>query len=255
MADKEGTLLAEIEGFPQEAAERLAELWVTTAEELISIAKQTGGVEGLAAYLGVPESAAEEMVEQAVAALPEDAAFAFGPEDEMEVGLGALDEESGAPPEDELGAFGAEPLPENVDMRQGMPPVRNQGKRSTCVAHACAAVREYLLGGAGNDLSEQYLYWDCKHHDGHLVNPGTWINIALTRLQEGGICQEKLWPYNPIPKTLDEAQGPPPAGAQEDASNYRVLSWFPLEPKWIDTLRKVLADGAPVIFARSLSTG
>ena len=250
MAEKAGTPLAGIDGGSSEAVARLAELWITTAEELISIARQTGGIAGLAAYLGLPEAEAEALVEQAVAALPDDTPFSFDPEDVMEVGLGALDEESGAPPEDELLAFGAEPLPEQVDLRNRMPPVRNQELRPTCVAHACAAVRTFLLGesSASGDFSEQYLYWDCKQRDGAPLTKGTWIHVAMAALEQDGVCLEKTWPYNPIPKLGDEGQGPPPEGAHEEAAKYRILSWSAVEPKWVDSLREVLAAGAPVAF-------
>ncbi len=125
-------------------------------------------------------------------------------------GLGALDEreegsEGGNPP-----SF--TPLPPSVDLRSGFGPVRNQGQRGTCVAHAGTAVREYLLGQQppALEFSEQYHYWDCKQHDMIPNLGGTYIRTSMARLQENGIALESNWPYNPTPIPGNEGQGPAP---------------------------------------------
>ena len=52
MAEKEGTLLTTVEGFPPEVTSQLAELWITTAEEFIS-AVDDAGAQGMADILGL----------------------------------------------------------------------------------------------------------------------------------------------------------------------------------------------------------
>ncbi|MFQ5859519.1 MAG: C1 family peptidase [Anaerolineae bacterium] len=247
MAEKQGTSLTGIEGFPEEAANRLAESWITTAEELVSAARQEDGPAGLAEYLGLTEDEVTALIEQAVDALPEDVTFA--PDDVMEVGLGALDEPEGAGPDDEPVAFG-EPLPSAVNLAERMPAIRHQRNRGTCVAHACVAVQEFLQGEASteSDLSEQFVYWACKERDDY-PGGGTWIKYGMAVLEELGVCVEQVWPYNPDPIEGNEGQGPPPDEAQADAALRRVKESSSVEPRWTTALRQVLAEGKPVAFA------
>lgn len=92
---------------------------------------------------------------------------------------------------------------EDIDARRCAPwPVRNQGRRGTCVAFALAAVREALScgeGGANTDLSEQLLYWATKREPGEPApgQDGTWIEFAARALAGTGICTEVHWPYDP----------------------------------------------------------
>ena len=246
MAEKQGVPLIGIDGFPEAATNRLAELWITTAEELVSVARQEQGLQGLAEHLELPEDEVTDLVELAVAALPPEVSFA--PDDVMSVGLGALDEAESEEPGAEPVSFA--PLPGQVDLRNRMPPVRNQRNRGTCVAHACVAVREFLLGeqSTGGDLSEQFLYWRCKEVDGHPTANGTWIRVGMERLQNDGVCIEELWPYNPNPISGNQGQGPPPAGAEEAAKRYTIGDGPKLQAQWVTSLREALAGGKPVAF-------
>ncbi|MSP12469.1 MAG: hypothetical protein EXR62_05870 [Chloroflexi bacterium] len=246
MAEKQGTPLSNISGFPEAARNRLAELWITTAEELAGAAVQANGVQGLSSYLELAEAETIALVEQAQAALPPDVSFAPGDLDRRS--LGAID----APRDDESdeGGISFAVLPAKIDLRARMPSVRDQGGRGTCVAHACTAVREYLLGEqstAGN-LSEQYLYWDCKKRDGY-AGGGTYISVAMTCLQEDGICGEEVWPYNLQQMVDNEGQGPPPSTASPDATRWRISSSQQLKARGVDGIRQVLANNQPVAFA------
>ena len=247
MAEKEGVRLTEIEGFPDDVARQLHDLWITTAEELVAASRRENASEGLQDYLNLSEDEVDDLVERAQDALP--AQVQFAPEEIKRYGLGALDE-----PEDEFprpGAFAFAAQPASVDLRDRMPPVRNQHDRGTCVAFACAAVREYLLGeeaSAQSDLSEQFLYWDCKQRDGY-DGSGTWIRVGMDVLKDHGICVEEVWPYQPDPIPGNEGQGPPPEGALEAAADYRVETSSKLRARWIDDLRQHLVEGLPVAFA------
>lgn len=249
MAEKQGTSLASIVGFPSEAITTLADYWVTTAEELIGIAQENGGEGRLSALLGLDRAAIEGLVTLAMEALPPGVAFDAGIP--LAVGMGALPVEGMASPEAEPVSFAS--LPEEIDLRARLPAVRNQKERSTCVAFACAAVRESLLGeeGEDGDLSEQYLYWACKEQDGH-AGTGTYIYVGMKILLNQGVCPESVWSYNPQVIEDDEGQGPPPAGATEMAAPYRVVKTQKLEPRWKDTLREYLADGNLIAFSVSI---
>lgn len=244
MADKLGTLLTSIDGFPSDAAEQLAGLWITTAEELIAAA-EGDGVSGLAEYLGATTDETAALVARAQAAVPD-----FSPVRDVldNFGTGALDEMEGADPDDEPPRASRATMPPSVNLIDKMPAVRNQRSRGTCVAHACAGVREYLEGNTKSNLSEQFLYWACKDRD-KWPGEGTWINIAMDVLKDTGVCVEMIWPYNPDKIAGNEGQGPPPENAAADAAEHRIKGSEKLQPRWVDTLKEQLANGMPVAFS------
>jgi C1A family cysteine protease len=246
MADKKGVPLESIDEFPDSARARLAELWITTAEDLVGAAVREGGARGLAEFLEIPEPELEALVGQAMAALPPGVAFAPG---DVEVhGLGALDEPGSAGPEP--ASFSPPALPAKVDLHDRFPAVRDQAHRGTCVAHACVAVREFLLGeeSTQGDLSEQFVYWACKERDGY-GGSGTWIRHGMAVLQELGVCSEQVWPYNEDPVSDNEGQGPPPAGAETKARANRIESSQQLQAGWVNALREQLAEERAIAFA------
>lgn len=246
MAEKQGTPLADIIGFPVDLADRLAGLWITTADEFYNAADGDGAL-GLAEYLGISEQnvrALSDLVSPAVTKR------SVGPVEFH--GMGALDDEPGPDPsEAPARPPGRGPLPAMVNLIDLMPPVRDQEDRGTCVAHACAAVREYLLGpdaSTAADLSEQYLYWACKSHD-NWPGEGTWIKVGMQVLQEQGVCPEPVWPYNPKKVAGNEGQGPAPEGALEAAAGYKISKGELLQARWVDSMKQALAAGKPVAFA------
>ena len=245
MAHKSGTLLTDVTDFPADAAAQLAALWMTTAEEFASAAYQPGGRSLLAAYLSLASAQVDALIRSVETVLPDGVAF---DEEDIPVVLGALPVADVASAADEPLAFAE--LPTEVDLHAKLPAVRHQGNRGTCVAHATAAVREFLLGEAStsSDLSEQFIYWACKARDGY-AGAGTWIKTAMGVLQELGVCPEPIWPYNADGIANNEGQGPPPAEASAAASPNRIVSFTQLNATWVDSLRTALAAGAPVAFS------
>ncbi|MFM0478764.1 C1 family peptidase [Paraburkholderia strydomiana] len=143
-------------------------------------------------------------------------------------------------------------LPPTVNMIDQMQPIRDQGQRGTCVAHACTAVAEHyfrMLNGSTIDLSRQFLYCDCKRNDGDLNGPGTWISVAMKCLTTDGCCLEATWPYDPDIIPGDESQGPPPDGASAEAANYVVSSFRQLPPTSLPDIKGELAAGRCVAFS------
>lgn len=146
----------------------------------------------------------------------------------------------------------APPGPTSVSLIGEMPPIRDQGRRGTCVAFATAAVIDhYFRRVRQNDLdfSEQFLYWDCKQNDGHPNDSGTWVALAMSLDERDGICSDVTWPYNPNPISGNEGQGPPPATAQGEASDYRVTPIHNLPPTSVQDLRNELLSGRCVAFS------
>ena len=153
-----------------------------------------------------------------------------------------------------LGAAAAAPapLPETVNMVAQMTPVRDQARRGTCVAHAALAAYEHFLKKNDHgalDLSEQFLYWACKEHDGSPNAEGTWLRVAFDRLYQDGVCLEGTWPYQADPIPSNEGQGPPLAGAVLAAMDYRLASFVTLAARAVADITQVLASGRCVPFS------
>jgi C1A family cysteine protease len=141
-------------------------------------------------------------------------------------------------------------LPATANLIAEMQPVRDQGTRGTCVAHSSTAAAEHYWHRQGQivDLSRQFLYWDCKEHDGDPNSEGTWIQIAMAQLAADGCCLEATWPYvmNPIPG--NEAQAPPPPAATAEAPTYKVPGSEQISPSAVLDIKAALAEGLCVAF-------
>ena len=144
------------------------------------------------------------------------------------------------------------PPPANVNLIPEMPPIRvSQGRRGTCVAFAGLAACEHVLqlNGTPVDLAEQFLYWNCKAHDGY-SGSGTWLRVAYDRLYQDGCCLEDKWAYVEGPIAGNEGQGPPPGGAQVQALSYRLPQrYLTLAPTSVADLKATLSAGRCVSFS------
>jgi C1A family cysteine protease len=151
-------------------------------------------------------------------------------------------------------------LPSKVDLTVHVTPVKDQGMRGTCVAHAAAACleAEFTKKGAATtaklDLSEQYLYWACKNIDGSPRSEGTFIEYAVEVLVNGvarkklagGVCNDKAWPYNKLPAAGNESQDPPTPKALKafrDNKQHRAMNYTKLNHHSIKALKSELAAG------------
>jgi C1A family cysteine protease len=142
-------------------------------------------------------------------------------------------------------------LPATINLISELPPIRNQGMRGTCVAHAALATYEHVLtqNGAFQELSEQFLYWDCKRKDGHNREEGTWLRVAFENcLSVSGCCLEDTWAYNSNKIGGNEGQDPPPAGAEDEALTYRA-DYYEISPTSVDDIKTILSEGRCVAFS------
>jgi C1A family cysteine protease len=144
---------------------------------------------------------------------------------------------------------GVQAVPQ-VNLISQMPPIRDQGRRGTCVAHAALAVVEHYAGTQNSyqDMSEQFLYWNCKQNDGHPNDEGTYLAMAMPLLERDGCCLESIWPYNPNPVAGNQSQDPPPSGAQAEALQYKVTPNHQLPPTSVQDLKNELARQRCVAF-------
>jgi hypothetical protein len=97
MAATEGTPLHEVPGWPDACVRKLADNWITTAEQVVAASATAQGVRALASHLGVSEGRMRQLVASARASLPPEVAHALEqPADTRQFGLGAL-----KPPDEE----------------------------------------------------------------------------------------------------------------------------------------------------------
>lgn len=102
-----------------------------------------------------------------------------------------------------------------VDHADELLPVRDQGRRGTCLAFAATAVHEHARlrrrGTAGPELSVELLFWRCKQLDGLPGEDGTSFDATRDALADPGQCAETLWPYDP--SRIHTGEYTPPAVA------------------------------------------
>ncbi len=138
-----------------------------------------------------------------------------------------------------------------------MPPIRNQGRRSTSVAFATCAVMEYAFCRAQEqpiDLSEQWQYWNCKRCDGHPKLKGTTLRWSFYLAARDGICEEQHWPYHVMDDPSDPDANPPPSAAL-NATKHKMSRFIDVpDPKDVGRLKNLLALGQPIAFAIPMFT-
>ena len=133
-----------------------------------------------------------------------------------------------------------------------MPPIRNQGSRSTSVAFATCAVMEYTFCREREealDLSEQWQHWNCKRCDGQPKSEGTSLRRSLYLAARDGICEEQHWPYNLLDDPSNRDPNPPPSVAL-NATKHKISRFMDVRaPRDINVLKGLLGHGHPVAFA------
>jgi C1A family cysteine protease len=218
-------------------------------EQFLGVA-QAAGPE-LAAYLGISVGKLSEAVNNSVAfgnAIPKSALDIIH---RATYALGVAIDHVSAPNLAPSVTYPAPPSASAANLTPHLPPIqKNQGPRGTCVAYAALAAYEHYLNlqGAYQDLSEQFLYWNCKRHD-DFPNEGTWLAIAMPLLHREGVCLEATWPYADHVIPGNEGHHPPPGGAQLEALTFRIPGYKQLSPTCVDDLKNELAHDRCVAFS------
>lgn len=82
-----------------------------------------------------------------------------------------------------------------LDLRPALHPVRDQGRRPTCLAFALSAAHEHRTRSKGH-LSVEYLYYHAvRRMPGADPAAGTHITAASAALAEDGQPIDRRWPY------------------------------------------------------------
>ena len=143
----------------------------------------------------------------------------------------------------------------NVDWTNTMSSIKNQGKLGSCVGFAVAAMKEwqeqqeherevaegkkYRRKQDHYDLSEAWIYWNCKKIDSWPRSEGTSIRCAMQVLHKMGVPCEKAYPYS------DKYKGKPESWAKLVARWGLIGSYW--RCKGLDDLRLALQNGPVVI--------
>lgn len=113
----------------------------------------------------------------------------------------------------------AENLPETLDLRPHLRPIRSQGKYGTCAAHTAICIKEYHEKKDVNlnaDMSPQFVY----NHRENYPDEGMFGRNVMAILLKQGSCLEKTYPY----KTQNIATEMPKEAIEEGAK-YKIKSY------------------------------
>lgn len=138
---------------------------------------------------------------------------------------------------------------QQVDLRGQQPPIRDQGRRGTCVSFAATASHEQLRD-QGETLCVEFLHWAAKGRDGlPPTEEGTTLAAAGAALADVGQALEGLWPYDEHRDQWASVYQPP-ADALKEALARRRASGRSIPPT-AATLRAALDAGrAPLLGVR-----
>lgn len=251
---RELTPLEKVPGFDEPIRKKLAEYWITSAEEFHGVYRSsnqqyTTGRKALAATLGLGEERIKALAEAVRSVLPADTPFSTSVE--IEVGAGLVME--GVPEVDGTSFDLPVDLPsvvEPLSKTKGLRAPVNQGKRNTCVAFSLAALYQ-VLSSDPTDLSEQFFYFVCKERDGIRGDVGTNPALAMQLMRDVGICSEQTWPYKPEPVDNANPGHARPSDVAFTEAKLRRFSGFTQLPatgsQAVSQIKKALSSGKAVM--------
>jgi C1A family cysteine protease len=138
-------------------------------------------------------------------------------------------------------------LPPSVDLRNGCPPIYDQGDLGSCTANA--------LGGAfqfeqkkqqEKDFipSRLFIYYNERAIEGTIKSDaGAQIRDGIKTLADQGVCPEDIWPYKPSKFTKR-----PDPNCYKVASGHTIQQYLRITPHTLYEVKHCLSDGYPVAF-------
>jgi C1A family cysteine protease len=137
-------------------------------------------------------------------------------------------------------------LPASVDLREWMPPIRDQGQEGACTAFAGTALLSWLYKRFKNQslvFSPQFLYRAERLCEGDpQEDGGAQSRTMMACMQEIGVCLESSDPYT------DTGWKNPTTKIQvNEAHLYKIGAYHRVQD--MDTLKTVLASGYPTSIA------
>ena len=143
-------------------------------------------------------------------------------------------------------------LPQSIDLRNNLGPIRDQGSIGSCVAFGTSCMKEwqeYNEGTYTGYLSPAFIYVNRVN----IGQPGMYPTNACDILTNKGVCPETVFSYsnlesNPIPDEVDSSSLPPEAIIQ--ANKYRISRSVMVDSA-VDLQNALMLNG-PVPFVISI---
>jgi C1A family cysteine protease len=138
-------------------------------------------------------------------------------------------------------------LPESVDLRQGCPPVYDQGQLGSCTANAIGGALEFaqIKEKKANPFtpSRLFIYYNERVIE-HTVDSdsGAQIRDGVKSVHKLGAPPETDWPYD-----INQFATKPPEHAYTDAKYYQAILYQRVTPT-LGQLKGCLASGYPFVF-------
>ncbi|MCK9446474.1 C1 family peptidase [bacterium] len=129
-------------------------------------------------------------------------------------------------------------LPEILDLRNQLTPIRDQGSQGTCSAQTAACIKEWQENvniHFNNYMSPQFIYNLRNNHDSSGMNPHDTMEI----LYKIGIVPEYDYPYNSMSSISNELKN--------QAKRYKIQGYAKVNT--IESLKKALFANGPCYIA------
>lgn len=139
-------------------------------------------------------------------------------------------------------------LPKKVDLREKMPPIRNQGALSSCTAFAIGSAlnfqRMYQKEKPAFVPSALFIYYNERLQENSVnSDDGAYIRTGIKVVNKIGFCPDDKWPY--VEKNWRRK---PTTTAYNVASMYKSISYYRLNNTSLSELKTCLASGFPFVF-------
>ena len=138
-------------------------------------------------------------------------------------------------------------IPDILDLRYDLHPIRNQGNQGTCYAQSAACMKEWQEKkdyGLNEYLSPQFFYNNrFNWYDENTKNDeGMFGRDVMKILKDIGICTEEEYPYG-----LREKKNNIPKYCYTQASEHKIKGYAQI--KSIDSLKQSLNNNGPCLIA------
>lgn len=135
-----------------------------------------------------------------------------------------------------------------VDMRTICPKIYDQGQEGSCTANAIAAnieIEEIKQGNKNIFIpSRNFIYYNERFIEGTVnTDSGARISDGVKTINQYGICEETLWPYNTSNFTVKPAEDCY-AAAKLRAGTFKVNKLS----QNLEQLKQSLINGHPIVF-------
>ena len=138
-------------------------------------------------------------------------------------------------------------LPPHVDLREGCPPVYDQGELGSCTAHAIAGAVEFaLMRQKAADVftpSRLFIYYNERVIEGTVnEDSGAMLRDGIKSVARLGAPHERLWPYD-----IARFRARPAPAVYGDGLRHQALLYRRIMQR-LDQMKGCLASGYPFVF-------